>query len=64
MGMLAKWKKFERNAVFYDELKCERDTHSAGDLVICLSDFNGHVCMHIDRFDGVHAGLGVGRGNF
>ena len=27
---------------------------SAGDLVMCLGDLNGHVCRHIDGFDGVH----------
>ena len=26
--------------------------HSAGDLVMCLGDFNGHVGKHIDGFDG------------
>ena len=26
--------------------------HSAVDLVICLGDFNGHMCRHIDGFMG------------
>ena len=38
------------------------DINSAGDLVMCLDDFNGHVGGHIDGFDGVHGGYGVGRG--
>ena len=28
--------------------------HSAGDLVMCLGDFNGHVDW---RIDGVHGGV-------
>ena len=28
--------------------------HSAGDLVMCWGDFNGHVGRHIDGSDGVH----------
>ena len=43
-----------------DELKCEWDMHSSCDLVMCLGDFNGHVCRHIDGFDGVHGGFGIG----
>ena len=38
--------------------------HSTGDLVMYLSDFNGHVGRHIDRFDEVHGGYGVGLRNF
>ena len=30
--------------------------HSAGDLVMCLGDCNGHVGRHIDGFDGVQGG--------
>ena len=45
---------------FYDGLKCELDMHSAGDLVMCLGDFNKHVDRHIDRFD---RGYGVGQRN-
>ena len=35
--------------------------HSADDLVMCLGDFNGHIGSHIDRFDGVYVGYGVGQ---
>ena len=56
-----KWRKFCGNQ--YDKLKCERDMHSADDLVMCLCDFNGHVGRHIDSFDGVHRIYGVGRRN-
>ena len=31
---------FEEKQSFYDELKCELDMHSAGDLVMSLGDFN------------------------
>ena len=30
--------------IFCDELRCKWDMHSAGDFVMCLGDFNGHVC--------------------
>ena len=35
--------------------------HSADDLVMCLGEFNGHTGRHIDGFDGVHEGYGVGQ---
>ena len=54
----------KENQSFYDELKCVWDMHSADDLIMCLGDFNGHVGMHIDGFDGVHRGYGVGQRNF
>ena len=31
--------------------------HSAGDLVMCLGDFNGHVGRHIDDLMGFMEGL-------
>ena len=37
--------------------------HSAGDLVMCLGGFNLHVGRHIDGFDGVHDGYGLGQRN-
>ena len=37
--------------------------HSVGDLVMCLSGFDEHVCRHIDGLDGVHGGYGVGQRN-
>ena len=37
--------------------------HSAGDLVMCLGDSNGQVGRHIDGFNGVHGGYGVGQRN-
>ena len=36
---------------------------SAGDLAMCMDDYNGHVGRHIDGFDGVHGGYGVGKKN-
>ena len=38
--------------------------HGAGDVVMFLGDFDGHVGRHIDGFDGVHGEYGVGRRNF
>ena len=37
--------------------------HSAGDLVMCLSDFNGHIGRHIDGFIGDHGWHSVGQRN-
>ena len=37
--------------------------HSADDLVMCLGDINGHIGRHIDGFDGLHGGYGVGQRN-
>ena len=37
--------------------------HSEDDLVMCLGDFNGHVGGHVDGFDWVHGGYGVGQKN-
>ena len=31
--------RLKKKQSFYDELKCEWDMHSAGDLVMCLGDF-------------------------
>ena len=55
---------FEEKQSFYDELKCEWDMHSTGDLVMCLCDFNVNICRHIDGFYGVRGGFGVGQRNF
>ena len=56
-------RSLEEKQSFYDKLKGERDMHSADDLVICLGDSNGHVGKHIDGFDGLHRGYGVGHRN-
>ena len=56
-------RSFEEKQSFYDKLKCEWDKHSADDFVMCLCDFNGQVGRHIDSFDGVHGGYGVGQRN-
>ena len=37
--------------------------HSANDLVMSLGDYNGYVGRHIEGFDGVHRGYGVGQRN-
>ena len=42
---------------FYDELKGEWDMLSAGDLIMCMGDFIGHVCRHIDGIDGFQEGM-------
>ena len=46
----------EEIQTFYVEQKYEWYMHSAGDLVMCLGDYNGHVGRHIDGLDGVHGG--------
>ena len=33
---------------FYDELKCEWDMHSAGEIVMCLGDNDGHIGRYTD----------------
>ena len=51
MGMLRKVKEvWKKNC--YDEVKGEWDLHIVGDLAMCLGDLDGHVCRHIDKFDG------------
>ena len=37
--------------------------HSADDSVMCMSEFNGHIGRHIDRFDGVQRENGIGKRN-
>ena len=54
---------FEEKKSLYDELKYERDMHSAYDLAMCLGDFNGNVGRHIDGFDELHGGYGIGQRN-
>ena len=54
-------KRLEEKQSFYDELKYKWDMHSADDLVTCLGYINGHVRRHIDGFDVVHGGHGVGQ---
>ena len=61
--MLCKVEDVWKNCIFYDELKCEWDMHSADDSVMCLSDFSRHIGKHIDGFDGVHVGYGKGQRN-
>ena len=56
-------RSLEEDQSFYGEPKCECDTHSADDLVMCLGDINVHVGRHIDSFDGMHRGHGVGQRN-
>ena len=37
--------------------------HGADDLVMSFGDFNEHIGSHIDGFDWVHGGYGVGKRN-
>ena len=37
--------------------------HRADDLDMCLGDFNGHICRHIDGLDGIHGWNGAGKRN-
>ena len=54
----------EEKQSFYDKLKCEWDMYFAGDLVMCLVDFNGHIGRHIDGLDGVYGEHDVCQRNF
>ena len=56
-------KSLEEKQSFYDKLKCEWDMNSADDLVMCARDFNGHFGRHIDGFNRVYGGYGVGQRN-
>ena len=53
----------EEKQCFYGKLKGEWDMYSAGDLVMYLANFNGHIGRHIDGFYGVHEGYGIGQWN-
>ena len=53
-------RSLEGKLSFYYKLKGEWDMHFADDLVMCL---NGHVGWHIDGFDELHGGYGVGQRN-
>ena len=37
--------------------------HSAGNLVMCLGDANGHSDRQIDGYDGAHGGYSIGQRN-
>ena len=63
MGMLCKVEEVWRKTVFYDELNCEWDMHTAGNLVMCLCDFSRHIGGHIDGFNGFRGGYGIGQRN-
>ena len=54
-------RSLEEKQSFYDELNSEWNIHSAGDLVMCLGDLNGHIGRYIDGFDGVHGCFSGGR---
>ena len=56
-------RSLEDKQSFYYELRCEWDMHSAGDLVMCLGDFNEHIGRHIDGLYELHGGYGVGERN-
>ena len=51
--MLHKLEEVLKKQSFHDELKCEWDMHSAGNLIMYLGDLNGRVGRHIDGFDGL-----------
>ena len=46
-----------------DDLGNEWDLHSVGELVLGMSDFNGHVGKRIEGYDGGHGGNGTGERN-
>ena len=48
---------------FYDDLRSEWDLYSMGELVLGVSDFNGHVGKRVEGYEGVHGGNGIGERN-
>jgi len=56
-------KTIEEKHRFYDKLASEWDLRSPGEMVLGLEDFNGHVGKHIDDFENVHGGNGIGERN-
>ena len=54
MGMLHKVEEFWMKISLDDKLNGEWDMHRAGDLVMCLSNHNGHVGRHVDGFVGMN----------
>ena len=38
---------------FYDDLRSEWDLHSVDELVLGMSDFNGHVVKRIESYEEV-----------
>ena len=48
---------------FYDDLRSEWDPHTMGELVLGMSDFNGHVGKRIEGYEGVLEGNGIGERN-
>ena len=51
-------RRLEEKQCFYDELTDEWNMHSAVNFVMCLGDFNRHICRYIAEFDG---GYGIDR---
>ena len=51
--MFCKVEDVQKKKLFY-YLKGEWNMHSAGDLVMCMGDINGHMGRHVDGFYGVH----------
>jgi len=41
----------------------ERDLRNPGEMVLELGNFNGHVRKHVDGFENVHGGNGIGKRN-
>uniref|UniRef100_A0A0L8HA70 Endonuclease/exonuclease/phosphatase domain-containing protein n=1 Tax=Octopus bimaculoides TaxID=37653 RepID=A0A0L8HA70_OCTBM len=48
---------------FFNEMVNEWDLQQVDELVLGISDFNGHVGKRIQRFEGVHGGNGIGKRN-
>ena len=48
---------------FYYDLRSQWDLHSVRELVLGISDFNGHVEKWIKGYEDVHGGNGIGERN-
>ena len=63
MCMLCNLENVSKRNSHFDGLKYACDMHVADDLVMRLGDINGHVGRHIDGFEEVHGGYGLGKRN-
>ena len=46
---------------FYDEMASEWDWGSSSEIIVSLEDFNGHVGICADGFEGVYGGMVLGK---
>ena len=47
----------------YNDMSSEWGLQNPSEVVLGMRDFNGHVGIRIDGFEGVHGGYGIGKKN-